>query len=77
MPKQLSNQIGDALGFKNHHQSVDKLHKSIADEFTEHMTQLIDPRTAGGLQKARIFSLRGAHLLGMLVKTVKAKACRQ
>ena len=71
------HQIGDALGFKNPHQSVDKLYKSNADEFTEHMTQVIDLRTAGGVQKVRIFSLRGAHLLGMLAKTEKAKAFRQ
>lgn len=72
-----SPQIGGALGYAKGADSVDKLYKSNADEFTEHMTQVLDLPTAGGVQKVRIFSLRGAHLLGMLAKTAQAKAFRQ
>lgn len=71
-------QIGDALGYqKDGRIAIDKLYKSNADEFTDHMTAVIELPTAGGVQKVRIFSLRGAHLLGMLAKTERAKAFRQ
>jgi prophage antirepressor-like protein len=72
-----SPQIGGALGYVKGADSIDKLYKSNADEFTEHMTAVIDLPTAGGVQKVRIFSLRGAHMLGMLAKTENAKAFRQ
>lgn len=71
-------QVGDALGYqKDGRIAIDRLYKSNADEFTEHMTQVLDLPTAGGVQKVRIFSLRGAHLLGMFAKTERAKAFRQ
>jgi prophage antirepressor-like protein len=71
-------QVGDALGYqKEGRVAIDRLYKANADEFTEHMTAVIDLPTAGGVQKVRIFSLRGAHLLGMLAKTTQAKAFRQ
>lgn len=70
-------QIGSALGFKNTSADMSKLYDRNADEFTEHMTTVIELPTAGGVQKVRIFSLRGAHLLGMLAKTERAKAFRQ
>ena len=41
------------------------------------MTQLVEIQTAGGLQQVRVFSLRGAHLLGMLARTEKAKEFRR
>lgn len=41
------------------------------------MTVLVELDTAGGKQSVRIFSLRGAHLLGMLTKTDQAKAFRR
>lgn len=70
-------QIALALGYKNAESAIKDLYNRNADEFTEHMTQVIDLRTAGGMQKVRIFSLRGAHMLGMLAKTENAKAFRQ
>lgn len=71
-------QVGDALGYqKDGRVAIDKLYKSNADEFTEHMTQVLDLPTAGGVQKVRIFSLRGAYLLGMLAKTARAKEFRK
>ena len=41
------------------------------------MTQVMSLPTAGGVQQVRVFSLRGAHLLGMLANTDKAKAFRR
>lgn len=69
-------QIGSALGFKNPSADIAKLYDRNADEFTEHMTQVIDLPTPGGIQKVRIFSLRGSQMLGMLAKTEPAKAFR-
>jgi prophage antirepressor-like protein len=49
-----------------------------AHEFTADMTALVKLQTAKGLQKVRIFSLRGAYLLvGMLARTTKAEAFRR
>lgn len=77
-------QIASALGYAKGSDSVNKLYRSNADEFTEHMTQILklpelDPRNGGAGQhrEERIFSLRGAHMLGMLAKTTEAKAFRQ
>lgn len=47
------------------------------DEFDDDMTAIITIQTAGGPQQTRVFSLRGAHLLGMLAKTEKAKLFRR
>ena len=41
------------------------------------MTALVEMQTAGGLQKVRIFSLRGAHLIAMFARTKIAKAFRK
>ena len=41
------------------------------------MTALIEVQTAGGVQKIRVFSLRGAHLLGMFARSKRAKAFRR
>lgn len=71
------NQIGYALGFKNPAQDIWKLHARNAAEFTSDMTQVVDLPSAGGPQPARIFSLRGAHLLGMLARTAVAAAFRR
>lgn len=68
-------QIAGALGY-NREDRIADLYKRNAAEFTEHMTQVIDLPTAGGVQKVRIFSLRGAHLLGMLASTAKAAEFR-
>lgn len=67
-----SPQIGGALGYAKGADSIDKLYKANATEFTDQMTQVIDLPSAGGIQKTRIFSLRGAHLLGMLARTALA-----
>lgn len=69
--------LGIALGYSKPLQSVTNLYNSNADEFTAEMTALIEMPTAGGLQKVRIFSLRGAHLIAMFARTKVAKAFRK
>jgi hypothetical protein len=70
-------QVADALGYKNTRQAVDDLYSRNAAEFTDEMTQVVDLPTAGGVQPVRIFSLRGAHLLGMLARTDRAAEFRR
>lgn len=70
-------QIASALGFKNPSADSANLYERNADEFTDDMTQILDLPTAGGVQPVRIFSLRGAHLLGMLARTEPAAAFRR
>ncbi|HFC8454788.1 TPA: Bro-N domain-containing protein [Neisseria subflava] len=69
-------QIGSALGYKNPSSDMAKLYDRNADEFTDSMTRVIELTTAGGKQQVRVFSLRGAHLLGMLARTKVAKEFR-
>src|SRR5712691_11374512 len=47
-----------------------------SDEFTPAMTALFIVETAGGPQEIRIYSARGAHLMGMFAKTPNAKRWR-
>lgn len=70
-------QIGYALEFKNPAQAIHKLYVSNEPEFTEHMTRVVELPTAGGVQQVRVFTLRGAHLLGMLARTPVAAAFRR
>jgi prophage antirepressor-like protein len=70
-------QIADALGYKNPRQAIDDLYTRNESEFTEHMTRVVDLPTAGGVQQVRVFTLRGAHLLGMLARTPVAASFRR
>ena len=70
-------QIEGALGYAHGGRAVSTLFERNADEFTPEMTQILDLPTAGGTQSTRIFSLRGAHLLGMLARTEPAAAFRR
>lgn len=63
--------------FANAEKSLKRLYQRHAHEFTADMTALVKVQTAKGLQKARIFSLRGAYLLGMFARTAKAEAFRR
>ncbi|HHV6870578.1 TPA: P22AR C-terminal domain-containing protein [Haemophilus influenzae] len=72
-----SSDLGSALQYANPLQAINKLYNSNADEFTAEMTALIEMPTAGGLQKVRIFSLRGAHLIAMFARTKVAKDFRK
>ncbi|GAB4360963.1 MAG: hypothetical protein Kow006_31300 [Gammaproteobacteria bacterium] len=56
---------------------VNKLYNRHADEFTSEMTDLLEMETPGGLQKVRIFSPRGCHLIAMFSRTERAKAFRR
>ena len=56
---------------------VRNLYARHAEEFSDSMTALIEVQTAGGVQKTRVFSLRGAHLLGMFARSKRAKEFRR
>ncbi|HKS13893.1 MAG TPA: hypothetical protein VJS90_12740, partial [Pseudomonas sp.] len=56
---------------------VQKLYLRHADEFTATMTAMVKMQTRGGEQEVRVFSLRGAHLLGMFARTDRAKKFRR
>lgn len=71
------NQIGDALGYQNTRQDIQKIYDRNADEFTDEMTQLVELDTAGGRQQVRIFSPRGCYLISMLSRTERAKDFRR
>lgn len=70
-------QIAGALGYGDAGKRVADLYARNADEFTGDMTQVVELPTAGGRQSVRVFSLRGAHLLGMLARTAVAAAFRR
>lgn len=70
-------QIAHALGYRNASRAIRDIYQRNADEFTETMTAVVDLPTHGGMQKVRVFSLRGAHLLAMFARTPKAKAFRR
>ena len=72
-----ANDLGLALEYAVPMQAVLKIYDRNADEFTPEMTALIEMPTAGGLQKVRIFSLRGAHLIAMFARTKVAKDFRK
>ena len=72
-----ANDLGLALEYASPLQAVLKIYDRNADEFTAEMTALIEMPTAGGLQKVRIFSLRGAHLIAMFARTKVAKDFRK
>ncbi|HEM7839785.1 hypothetical protein QZM26_17740 [Burkholderia multivorans] len=63
--------------FENQLRALQRLYQRHADEFTESMTALVTLQTAGGMQQVRVFSLRGAHLLGMFARTERAKKFRR
>ncbi|AGQ37520.1 TPA: ORF6C domain-containing protein [Mannheimia haemolytica] len=70
-------EVGRALGYKNPSSDISKLYERNKDEFTPSMTAIIDMDTASGMQKVRIFSLRGCWLLGMRSHTKVAKDFRK
>jgi len=72
-----STQIGLALQYANPETAITKLYNRNSEEFTNSMTRLIETKTNGGIQKVRVFSLRGCHLLAMFARTVIAKQFRK
>lgn len=70
------HEISEALGYAEA-RSLVNLYNANAAEFTDSMTALVKLPTAGGMQEVRIFSLRGAHLLGMFARTDRAAEFRR
>ena len=70
-------ELGKALEYADPVKAIVKIYDRNADEFTPEMTALVEMKTAGGIQKVRIFSLRGAHLIAMFARTKIAKAFRK
>lgn len=76
-----SSDIARALGYSNS-DAITRLYNRNKDEFTTLMTQTVKLTVSNrinGLQhiKVRIFSLTGAHLLGMFARTQRAKDFRR
>lgn len=77
-------ELARALGYAQEN-SVSRIYRSNADEFTPDMTQVIEitaqsrnsssPKIVDG--RCRIFSLRGCHLLAMFARTPVAKEFRK
>lgn len=70
-------QIAPALGYKNGEKAIKDIYIRNTAEFTDRMTALVKLPTPGGEQEVRIFSLRGAHLLGMFARTARAAEFRR
>ncbi|WP_308772409.1 BRO family protein [uncultured Bilophila sp.] len=74
-----SSEIATALGYARE-DTLSRLYDRNADEFTSEMTQVVEisvDRQFGVEGRARIFSLRGCHLLAMFARTPVAKAFRK
>lgn len=72
-----ASDLGKALEYADPVKAIVKIYDRNADEFTAEMTALVEMPTAGGIQKVRIFSLRGAHLIAMFARTKIAKEFRK
>ncbi|HAS1785247.1 TPA: hypothetical protein I4G64_10320 [Enterobacter cloacae] len=69
-------EVGEALGYSDD-KAIHRLYRKHAEEFTVNMTGVIKVTTPGGVQDSRVFSLRGAHLMGMFSRTPVAKEFRR
>ena len=76
-------ELARALGYSDT-RKITHLYERNADEFTPEMTQVIEISDVPGMgtlenlkHKARIFSLRGCHLVAMFARTPVAKAFRR
>lgn len=66
-----SSEIATALGYARE-DTLSRFYDRNADEFTSEMTQVVEisvDRQFGVEGRARIFSLRGCHLLAMFART--------
>lgn len=72
--------IARALGYANA-DKVTRIYDRHRVEFTASMTQIVETPTLGVpgnlVTKARVFSLRGAHLIAMFSRTAKAQEFRR
>ena len=72
-----SVELARALGYSDE-SSVGRIYKRNAEEFTPEMTQVIEISDTVNLTvPARIFSLRGCHLVAMFARTPVSKAFRR
>lgn len=71
-----ASEVGEALGYADD-KAIHRLYRKHADEFTNKMTGVVKVTTPGGMQDVRVFSLRGAHLMGMFSRTTVAKEFRR
>lgn len=71
-----ASEVGEALGYADD-KAIHRLYRKHADEFTNKMTGVVKVTTPGGMQDVRVFSLRGAHLMGMFSRTTIAKEFRR
>jgi len=69
-------EVGQALEYADD-KAIHRIFNRHADEFTQQMTGVVKITTPGGMQDVRMFSLRGAHLIGMFARTPKAKEFRR
>ncbi|HBQ7137046.1 BRO family protein [Klebsiella pneumoniae] len=69
-------EVGQALEYADD-KAVQRIYSRHADEFTAQMTGGGKLTTPSGKQEARVFSLRGAHLVAMFARTPKAKEFRR
>ncbi|HEN5155112.1 hypothetical protein KFW04_01720 [Klebsiella pneumoniae] len=69
-------EVGQALEYADD-KAVQRIYSRHADEFTAQMTGVVKLTTPSGKQEARVFSLRGAHLVAMFARTPKAKEFRR
>lgn len=69
-------EVGEALGYSDD-KAIHRLYRKHANEFTVNMTGVVKVTTPGGVQDSRVFSLRGAHLMGMFSRTPVAKEFRR
>lgn len=71
------SQIAQALGYKDA-SAVTRIYSRNRDEFSDTMTSSVKLTDQHGqLKETRVFSLRGAHLIGMFARTKKAKEFRR
>lgn len=71
-----ASEVGQALEYADD-KAIHRIFNRHADEFTSQMTGVVKVTTPGGMQDMRVFSLRGAHLIGMFARTPKAKEFRR
>lgn len=69
------SQLAEALGYSDV-DAVARIYARNEGEFTSSMTCTVKLTVQGQQRDVRIFSLRGAHLLGMLARTKKAAEFR-
>ena len=72
-----ASDIAKSLGYQSD-DSISRIYRRNADEFTSDMSQTVNLTVSGNYQKTvRLFSLRGAHLVAMFSRTPIAKEFRK